>query len=122
MTLTLDTSHLEISPLKKFAYENMWLMSVTLKTSHSPICPYGPFRQSPFGESLRHASTDLLSSTLNCGRNSGRDWGSEGLSLFKHLEKLKGRETVLEWKRDRTSLGKIRYVSSTHHDKGWARC
>ena len=46
-------------------------MSATSDTSQSPIGPCGPSEQSPFGDSLRHASTALLSSALDCGENTG---------------------------------------------------
>ena len=42
-------------------------------TSHSPISPCGPFRQSPFGNNSRHESTARLSSGLDCGENAGWD-------------------------------------------------
>ena len=45
-------------------------MSVILDTSHSPIGPCGPLEQSPFGDSLRHASTALLSCTFDSGKNA----------------------------------------------------
>ena len=46
-------------------------MSVTLDTSNSLIGPCGPLEQSPFGDSLMHASTALLSCTFDCGKNAG---------------------------------------------------
>ena len=67
---TLDTSHLDTSPSKNFAWANTRLMSVTRDTSHSPIDPCGPLEHSPFGDSLMHASTALLSCTLDCGENT----------------------------------------------------
>ena len=45
-------------------------MSVTRDTSHSPIRPWGPFGQSPFGDSLRYVSTAFLSTALDCGENA----------------------------------------------------
>ena len=45
-------------------------MSVILDTSHSPIGPCGPLEQSPFGDSLRHASTALLSCTFDSDKNA----------------------------------------------------
>ena len=49
----------------------MRLMSVTRDTSHVPIGPCRPFKHLPFGDSLRHASTALLSWTLDRGKNAG---------------------------------------------------
>ena len=66
MYFTLDTSHLEMSHLlNNLAQETMRYMSCTLDTSHSVIGPCGPLEQSPFGESLMHASTALLTCTLD---------------------------------------------------------
>ena len=56
----------------------MRLMSVTRDTSQVPIAPCGPFEHLPFGDSLRHASTALLSCTLDRGENAG--CGQAGLS------------------------------------------
>ena len=39
-------------------------------TSHVPIDPCGPLEHAPFGDSLRHASSALLSWTLDCGENA----------------------------------------------------
>ena len=48
----------------------MAVISVTLDTSHDSMGPCAPLEQSPFGESfLRHASTALLSSVLDRGKN-----------------------------------------------------
>ena len=46
-------------------------MSVTRDTSHSAIGPCGPLKQLPCGDNLRHASTALLSCTLDSGENAG---------------------------------------------------
>ena len=78
MSFTLDTSHFERSLSKNFARANMRLMSVTRDTSQVPIAPCGPFEHLPFGDSLRHASTALLSCTLDRGENAG--CGQAGLS------------------------------------------
>ena len=43
---------------------------MTFDTSHSPIGPCEPFAQSPFGDRLRHALTDVLSSALDLGENT----------------------------------------------------
>ena len=75
MLVTLETSHLDRLLLNEFALENTPLMSVTLDTSQSPSCPLGPLAQPPFGESLRHASTALLSPALNSGENAATGKG-----------------------------------------------
>ena len=48
----------------------MRFMSVTRDTSHVAIGPFRPLRHLPFGDSLRHASTALLSCTLDRGVNA----------------------------------------------------
>ena len=53
----------------------MRLMSVTRDTSHAAIGPWGPSKQLPCGDSLRHASTALLSCTLDSGENAGVKFG-----------------------------------------------
>ena len=83
MLVTLETSHFEMSPLNNFVLANMSLMnislmSVTLETSQSPSGPCGLLEQSPFGDSLRHASTALRSSALDCGENAGVEMGMGG--------------------------------------------
>ena len=65
IVVTLDTSHFEMSPLKEFSRTNNPRMSVTLDTSHSAIGPYRPVGQSPFGERSRHPYTALRSSSLD---------------------------------------------------------
>ena len=75
MSVTLDTSHFEMSALNAFVPTNIPLISVTLDTSHSPIGPCGPLEQSPFGNSLMHASTALLSCVLDRGKNAGSGVG-----------------------------------------------
>ena len=71
MSFTLDTSHFERSPLNDVVYEKTRPMSATPDTSHSPMAPFELVEQSPLGDSLRHASTTLLSWTLDCGKNAG---------------------------------------------------
>ena len=71
MSVTRDTSHFEMSPVNVFAPKNISLMSVTVDTSHSPIGPCGLAALSPFADSLRYASTALLSSALDFGENAG---------------------------------------------------
>ena len=113
MFLTLDTSHFERSRLNDFAARNILLMSFTLDTSHfersalmshkrtygscrrrlirpshSPIGRCGLLEQSPFGDSLRHAPTALLSCTLDCGTNAGLRVGAENRTVFSALGKL----------------------------------
>ena len=65
MSFTLDTSHLEMSHLNNLAQETIRYISCTLDTSHSVIGTCGPLEQSPFGESLMHALTALLTCTLD---------------------------------------------------------
>ena len=71
MLVTLDTSHLEMSPLKVVAPENMLLISLSRDTSHSPIGPCGLSAQSFTEVSLRHDSTAILSSALERGEKAG---------------------------------------------------
>ena len=71
MLVTLDTSHLEMSPLKDDAAEtshvsNKLFMSVTAETSQDPIGPCGPLEQS-VGDSWRHSLMVALSSALDFG-------------------------------------------------------
>ena len=88
MLVTLDTSHLEMSPLKEDVVPlKIDAMLVTLDTFHSPIGPVEPLEQLPCGDSLRHATTAILSSALDCGENAAvegmsvravcLDWGEE---------------------------------------------
>ena len=86
MSVTRDTSHFEMSPLKNDAEENMRLMSVTRDTSHASIGPCGPFKHSPFGDSLRHVSTALLSCTMDCGENAGVGAGG-AVGLSREIER-----------------------------------
>ena len=67
--ITRETSHRDMSPLNNVADEKMYVMSVTRDTSHPPIAPCTPREQSPFGDSTRHASTALLSSSLDRGKS-----------------------------------------------------
>ena len=72
MSVTLDTSHLEISPLNEYALKNMELMSVTLDTSQFPSGPCWSSKQSPdMGDFSRHASRALLNSALDFGGGRG---------------------------------------------------
>ena len=69
MSVTRDTSHCEISPLNDATPIKMALISVTLDTSHPPICPCGPGEQPPLGDSLRQVSMALCNSAFDCGEN-----------------------------------------------------
>ena len=67
MSVTLDTSHLDMSPMNLFAPGttsrlNNRLMSVTADTSQDPIGPCGPLEQS--GDSFRHSAMAAWSSAL----------------------------------------------------------
>merc|ERR1719506_3327803 len=68
MLVTLDTSHLEISPLKLPSPEHTLLISVTPVTSQDPIDPCGPLEHSvvTFTHSLRAA----WSSAFDLGANT----------------------------------------------------
>ena len=68
ISVTLDTSHFERSPLKEFAPANKWFMSATLDTSHSAIGPCGPLEQSQ--HNLRHASTAFCSAPAGVGERA----------------------------------------------------
>ena len=68
-------------------------MSVIRDMSHSAIGPCGLSKQSPFGDTLRYASTAFFKSSLECGEYAGgRAWG-----LFQRTGALR-RET---WKCER---------------------
>ena len=69
MPVTLDTSHLDMSPLNFDALENMFLMMITLDTSHDPMGPCGPLEQS-VGDSFRHFTMAPRSSDLDWGGNT----------------------------------------------------
>ena len=73
MSFTLYTSHFETSSINAVARAKRRVMVLMLDTSHSPISPCGPLRQSPFGNNSRHVSTARLSSGLECGENAGWD-------------------------------------------------
>ena len=68
MSVTLDTSHLEMSPLND---EPPWtssklLVLVTAETSQDPIGPCGPLEQS-VGDSSKHRTMADLRSALDSG-------------------------------------------------------
>ena len=86
--LTRETSHFERSLSNNFAFANTPLMSVTRDTSQVPIGPCGCFKHLPFGDSLRHASTALLSCTLDRGENAGVAVGGQRGQSAKKLESL----------------------------------
>ena len=62
---TLDTSHLEMSPLNDIALAKNALMSVTTNTSQDPIGPCGPLSQSV--DSCRHSLMAAWRSALDFG-------------------------------------------------------
>ena len=68
--VTLDTCHFEMSLLNNFAPSKISVMSCTRDTSHSPIGPYGPVEQSPFGDTSRHERTARSTSSLDWGENA----------------------------------------------------
>ena len=65
--VTLDTSHLERSPLND-GLENNKVMSITAETSQDPIGPCGPLEQS-VGDSWRHCTIAACSSAFEYGEN-----------------------------------------------------
>ena len=70
MFVTLDMSHLEMSPLNLFApgitsLLNIWRIFVTAETSQDPIGPCGPLEQSL--DSGRHCTMSAWSSKLVFG-------------------------------------------------------
>ena len=69
MSVTVDTSHDEMLWLKDSASQNIPYMSVTWETSHDPIGPFGWFEHAPIRDSVKHASTALLNSAVDCGAN-----------------------------------------------------
>ena len=60
-------------------------MSVMRDTSQVSIGPNGPFKHSPFGDSLRHVATAPLSFTLDAGANAIAGW-VERWSEFYFIE------------------------------------
>ena len=77
MLVTLDTSHLEMSALKDCALENIWFMSVTLDTFHSAIGP-SALGQLPTDETCKYVSTAALSSVLVFGAGCTYKLGVQG--------------------------------------------
>ena len=82
----------------------MRLMSVTRDTSHSAIGPFGPSKQSPFGNFLRQISTALLSCPLAYGENAGDEPHSsrDKFETWGHLERACSSASVkicIEWGR-----------------------
>lgn len=64
-------------------------MSVTPDMSHASIGPFEPFSQLPFRGSVRHASTALFSSLLDCGANAGWCFVYYGSAIdFKALKEV----------------------------------
>ena len=71
MLVTLDTSHLEMSTLNvsgvlTYHLSNKPFISVTAETSQDPIGPCGPLEQSA-GDSWRHSLMAALSSASDFG-------------------------------------------------------
>ena len=83
MLVTLDVSHFDKSRLKADIPENRLPMSVTPDTSQDSIGPYEPLAQSPFAESLMHATTAALSCALVFGANVVLDGSAvEGTGVY----------------------------------------
>ena len=74
MSVVLDTSHLEMSPLNDDAAgmtrasNNLFISVTDSETSHDPIRPCGPLEQSEF--SFRHSRMAAWSSHLDSGAHS----------------------------------------------------
>ena len=66
MSVTLDTSHLAISPLNDDSLANNQRMSVTPAITQDQIGPCGPLEQS-VGDAFRHAVMAALSSAIDLG-------------------------------------------------------
>ena len=69
MSVTLETSQLEMLPLNDVAPRKIDLISVTPDTFQSPIGPCGPREQSL--DNIRQVVTTVLSSALDFGENVG---------------------------------------------------
>ena len=69
MSVTADTFHADRSWLKDCFPLNNDLISVMADTSHDPMGPCGPAKQSPTGDSLMHKPKASLSSVLFWGAN-----------------------------------------------------
>ena len=70
MVVTLDTSHLEISPLNDDKGKNMaFMLSGMAETSQDPIGPCGPLEQSK-SFSVRHSTMAALSSASDVRANA----------------------------------------------------
>ena len=84
MVVTLDTSHLEISPVNLFdagtaSALNNQLISVTADTFHEPIAPCGPLEQSV--DTFRHSLMAAWSSAFG---------GTPMVEKYYHREGLRG--------------------------------
>ena len=115
--VTLETSHLEMSPLNDFANPKMLFMSVMRDTSHSPIGPCEPLEQPPCGDSVRHEATACSSCALDRGENT--DLRSGDLNAELQCCESEGRAlfhtTLGDGKGDIVHLG-------THHYKKSSIC
>ena len=88
MSVTRDTSHLEILLLNCVAPMKRSLISATLDTSHSLIGPRASREQSPLCDSLRHASMALLSFAFDGGENADRSVQEFGEINMRRAKKM----------------------------------
>ena len=117
MLITLETSHVEMSPLNDEASGpshvlNKLFISVTAETSQDPIGPCGPVKQS-VGDSSRHSLMVALSSALDFGAypvvGYYNGWGDtvELMSRVRTIIKLRASVSL----RDRVKI-MIRWLGS----------
>ena len=86
MSVTLETSHLEMSPLnsrvdppKDLVFSNNPCISVRVETFQDPIGPCGPLEQSV--ESFRHFTIVACSSALEFGVHSAVEYYHKGCAV-----------------------------------------
>ena len=98
MVVTLDTSHLEMSPSNlfdpgtglRFASKNNQLISVTAETSQDPIGPCRPLEQS-VGGNFRHSLMAVWSSALDFGAHPamGMRYAVEAIAMLTILASVR---------------------------------
>ena len=88
MSITLDTSHFEMSPAKDVAPIKMVLISAMLDTSHCPIRPYGLSEQFTSRVNFRQTEMALLSSALVCGENENSPAHEFGGMMITVINKM----------------------------------
>merc|ERR1719386_294328 len=70
ISMTFDTSHVEMSPLNDLSFMKTELISVIFDMSHSLIGPCGPVEQMPLGDKSKQLSMAILSSVLEWVENA----------------------------------------------------